>query len=61
VIDFALGLVLFAVCLACAGCGVALSLMAVQEEKALAFRVGAIGITSFVAYTLLHPYVPRLV
>lgn len=66
ILDFALGLVLFAVCCACAACGVALSLHAGRAagvERAamgVAYRPVVVGMTSFVAYYFLHPYTPRL-
>jgi hypothetical protein len=63
VLDFALGLVLFALCCACAASGVALSLRGAQRDGAAmarAYRPVVIGMTSFVVYYFLHPHVPRL-
>ncbi len=59
-IDFALALVLFAVCLSCAGVGVAISLYGSPEEKGYAYRAFLIGVLCFVIYDLVYPLVPRL-
>jgi len=65
-VDFALGLLLFAVSCACAACGVVSSLQAARAEggeraaMGQAYRPVVVGMTSFVAYYFLHPYVPRL-
>lgn len=60
IIDFALAMVLFVVCGLCAAAGLASSMSGDGSEQHLAFRPAVIGITSFVAYYLLHPHVPRL-
>lgn len=66
ILDFALGLLLFAVCCACAASGVALSLRVARAEgggraaMGQAYRPVVVGMTSFVTYYFLHPYVPRL-
>ena len=60
IIDFALALLLFLVCGLCAAAGLASSMSGDGSEQHLAFRPAVIGITSFVAYYLLHPHVPRL-
>ena len=60
VIDFALAMLLFAVCGLCAAAGVASSMSGDGKEQHLAFRPAVIGITSFVVYYFLHPHVPRL-
>ena len=60
IIDFVLGFVLFIICGLCAGAGVALSAMQHPEAQQSAYRPILIGITSFVVYYFVHPYVPRL-
>ena len=59
IVDFALALALFLVCGACAASGVALG-MHTDGHTGAAYRPAVIGMTTFVAYYLLHPYVPRL-
>ena len=64
VLDFALTLLLFLVATACAACGVALSLRGAPgraDDVGRAYRPLLIGITTFVAYYFLAPYLPRLV
>jgi hypothetical protein len=61
VIDFGLGLVLFAVSCLCAGAAVALSMHgAAGADQRMAFRPAVVGITTFVFYYFVHPHVPRL-
>ncbi len=60
VIDFALALLLFLVALACTGLAVALSARAPEQERGRAYRPAVIGMTTFVAYYLVHPYLPVL-
>lgn len=68
VIDYALALLLFVLALACAGCGVALSARAVHTHdhthdraaRGRAWRPAVVGMTTFVAYYLVHPYLPVL-
>ena len=60
IIDFVLGFVLFIICGLCAIAGVALSAMQHPEAQQSAYRPILIGITSFVVYYFVHPYVPRL-
>jgi len=60
VIDFALALLLFLLALACTGLAVALSTRAAERERGRAYRPAVIGMTTFVAYYLVHPYLPVL-
>ncbi|MGE0483586.1 MAG: hypothetical protein AB7Q81_05575 [Gammaproteobacteria bacterium] len=61
VIDFALAVLLFALCTACAALGVLLALQAGNErERGMSFRPAVVGMTTFVVYYLLHPLVPDL-
>jgi hypothetical protein len=61
VIDFALALLLFALCTACGAIGVMLSLRAGSDrERGLSFRPAVVGMTTFVVYYLVHPLVPNL-
>ncbi len=61
VIDFALGLAVFVLGGACAACGIALTAR-VEDETArgAAYRPVLTGMTTFVLYYLVHPYVPAL-
>lgn len=59
-IDFSLAMLLFAVCLMCAGAGVAISLYGDPQDKQYAYRAFFVGVLSFLAYDLLYPLVPRL-
>lgn len=59
-LDFGLAMLLFVVCLLCAGAGVAISLQASTGEKRFAYRAFFIGVLSFVLYDLAYPYIPRL-
>jgi hypothetical protein len=59
-LDFGLAMLLFVVCMLCAGVGVAISLQGSQDDKRYAYRAFFIGVLSFFCYDLLHPYVPRL-
>jgi hypothetical protein len=61
VIDLGLALLLFLACGFCAICGVAISMLGDKADKRFAFQAFFIGVVSFLAYDLLHPYVPRLV
>lgn len=58
VTDFVLALVLFALSCACAGCAVALSAGASDEERALSYRPALVGMTTFVAYHFIHQNLP---
>lgn len=58
VVDFALGLLLFALSGACAATGVMMSARSVAQPRA--YRPVLVGITTFVAYYFVHPHVPRL-
>lgn len=61
VIDFALGVVLFLLGGICAGVGIALSNRAREPaERGAAHRPVVTGMTAFVVYYLVHPYVPAL-
>jgi uncharacterized membrane protein YidH (DUF202 family) len=60
VIDFALALLLFLLALACTGLAVALSTRAREHERGRAYRPAVVGMTTFVAYYLVHPYLPVL-
>ncbi|MCB1749560.1 MAG: hypothetical protein H6977_13580 [Gammaproteobacteria bacterium] len=61
VVDFALALLLFALCTACGGVGVMLSLRASSDrERGMSFRPALVGMSTFVIYYLLHPLVPSL-
>lgn len=61
VVDFALGLLLFFVSCLCAASAVALSMRGDHAtDQHLAFRPAVVGITTFVLYYFVHPYVPRL-
>ncbi|MEQ8234133.1 MAG: hypothetical protein RLW61_09240 [Gammaproteobacteria bacterium] len=62
VIDYALALALFLLALACAGSAVLLSARAGSDAtaRARAWRPAVIGMTAFVAYYLVHPYLPVL-
>ena len=60
VLDFAFAILLFGVCCLCAMAGVAISLLGDQGDKRFAYQAFFIGVVSFFAYDLLHPYVPRL-
>ena len=59
-LDFSLAMLLFAICLLCAGVGVAISLQAGPRDKRHAYQAFFIGVLCFVLYDLLYPYVPRL-
>jgi len=59
-LDFGLAMLLFVVCVLCAGIGVAISLQGSQGDKRYAYQAFFIGVLSFLLYDLLHPYVPRL-
>jgi len=61
VIDFVLGMILFLLSGLCAAAAVGMSVTAEGAQQQLAFRPAVVGITSFVIYYFLHPYVPRLV
>lgn len=60
VIDLALAAAVFLTGLACAGCGVALSARVDERDRGMAWRSAVIGMTAFVVYYLVHPYVPVL-
>ncbi len=60
VIDFALGLLLFLSGGLCAASGIALSAMADNRDRGAAYRPVLIGMTTFVVYYLVHPYIPFL-
>jgi len=60
VIDYALGLVLFLLCGLCAALGVLLTTRVTPAEQGRAYRPVLIGMTTFVVYYLVHPYVPTL-
>jgi len=60
IIDFALGLLVFLTSGLCAAAAVATSMSGDGSAQHLAFRPAVIGITSFVIYYFVHPYVPRL-
>jgi hypothetical protein len=60
VIDFALGLLLFLCGGLCAASGVALAAMSDHADKGVAYRPVLIGMTTFVVYYLVHPYIPPL-
>jgi len=59
-VDFGLGLVVFALATLAASCAVALSLRADRAGMAAAYRPLVVGTTTFAVYYFLHPYVPRL-
>lgn len=59
-LDLALALLLFLLCLLCAGVGVAISMLGEKEDKPLAYKAFFVGILSFIGYDLLHPLIPRL-
>lgn len=59
-VDFALLLLLFLAASACAASGVALALARGKDALGPAYRALVLGITTFVAYYLLLPYLPRL-
>jgi hypothetical protein len=61
VIDFVFGLVLFLLSGLCALAAVMMSINSEGSTQVLAFRPAVVGITSFVVYFFLHPYVPRLI
>ncbi|MFT4564982.1 MAG: hypothetical protein ACI9BW_004752, partial [Gammaproteobacteria bacterium] len=61
IIDFGLGLLLFFVSLLCAASAVGLSMTSEGQEQHLAFRPAVVGITTFVLYYFLHPYIARLI
>ena len=60
VLDFALAMLLFAVCALCATSGVAISLLGGPGDKRHAYQAFFVGVLSFLAYDLLHPLLPRL-
>ena len=60
VIDFGLGLVLFVVACLCAASGIALMRMTDAAGNAAAYRPAVIGMTTFVVYYLVYPYIPAL-
>ena len=51
-----LALLLFALSLGCAVSGVVLTTRTDHADRAGAYRIVAIGMTAFVAYYLVHPY-----
>ena len=59
-VDFAWLLALFLLATACAATGVALALTHGKDALTPAYRALVLGITTFVAYYLLLPYLPRL-
>lgn len=59
IVDFGLGLGLFFLSLLCAASAVVMSLKGQGQEQHLAFRPAVVGITTFVVYYFLHPYVPQ--
>lgn len=60
IIDYGLGLVLFLLCGACAALGVVLTTRVAADAQARAYRPVLIGMTTFVVYYFVHPYVPTL-
>lgn len=60
VIDFALGMLLFMLGGLCALSGVMWYSQAAMQDKGRAYRPVLIGMTTFVAYYLIHPHVPVL-
>lgn len=60
IVDYALGLLLFLLCTACAALGVALSARAGDAERAMSYRPVLVGMTTFVVYYLVHPLVPTV-
>lgn len=60
VVDFALALLLFLVCALCATSGVAISVLGERSDKRHAYQAFFVGVLTFLAYDLLHPYLPRL-
>lgn len=60
VIDFGLGVVLFLLGGVCAGAGILLSTHPDCSDRGVAYRPVLIGMTTFVVYYLLHPYIPVL-
>lgn len=60
-LDLLFALLLFLICLFCAGTGVAISILGEKDDKPLAYKAFFIGLLSFLSYDLLHPYIPRLI
>ncbi|MEX2482827.1 MAG: hypothetical protein WD928_18375, partial [Gammaproteobacteria bacterium] len=60
IIDYILGLVLFAASVACAAVGVVLMTRVDAADKGAAYRPVLVGMTTFVVYYLVHPHVPTL-
>jgi len=60
IIDFALGLLVFALGCLCAGAGVMMTVKHKEIGPETAYRPAVVGMTTFVAYYLIHPYIPAL-
>ncbi|MGR8921051.1 MAG: hypothetical protein ACU85V_15655, partial [Gammaproteobacteria bacterium] len=60
IIDFALGMLVFLVGGACAAGGVVLSMNVDEKERGAAWRPAVVGMTTFVVYYFVHPYVPAI-
>lgn len=59
-LDFSLAMLLFAVCLLCAGAGVGIHMQGEISDRRYAYRAFFIGVLSFLIYDLLYPHIPRL-
>lgn len=60
IVDFALALLLFLICAACAASGLAVHLSQASEDRMDVFRPLLLGMTVFAVYAVVYPHIPRL-